>query len=474
MNTNALNDSVAYIKSWLQFRYDREEIPGFVVAIAHKGELLMNEAYGYADVDKNTKLTPGHIFRIASHSKTFTATALMQLHEQGKLRIDDYAATYLPWLSNHSDSRWQKVTLRQLMSHGAGVIRDGLDSDYWQLERPFPDKNELQKEILEANLVIDANTKLKYSNFGYSLLGLVIENVSGEQYTDYVINHIVTPLGLEDTGPEYSTAIDSKIATGYTRRDINKTRLPIAAIDTRAMASATGFYSTAKDLATYFAAHFAGSGKLLDDESKKEMQRIQWHAYTPGQGNHEDYGLGIEIEHLGKRAAISHGGGFPGYITKSIADPKDDLVVVVLTNCIDGPAGTIAKSIYGIIDYYQSNTPAAPAKHDMKNLEGRYINLWGTTDIVVTGDKVVAASPESWRPFANPEELEYVDDTTLKVVDTSSFYSDGELVHFNIVDGKVESVNYSGSTTWPEQAWLSKQSGKTIVAVHHDTTSREQ
>ena len=92
MKKQTLDRSVDYIKSWLTFRYEREEVPGFVVAIAHKGQIIMNEAYGYADLEKKAKLTTNHIFRIASHSKTFTATALMQLQEQGKIRIDDYVA----------------------------------------------------------------------------------------------------------------------------------------------------------------------------------------------------------------------------------------------------------------------------------------------------------------------------------------------------------------------------------------------
>lgn len=463
MNRQALDNSVDFIKSWLRFRYEREEVPGFVVAIAHKGKLLMNEAYGYADLEKGTKLTPQHIFRIASHSKTFTATALMQLQERNKLRIDDYVIEYLPWLKKHNDKRWQKVTVRQLMSHGAGVIRDGLNADYWQLERPFPDEQELQKEILQANLVIDANTKLKYSNFGYSLLGMVIESVSGKTYNDYVTDNIIKILSLKDTGPEYTSRIDGKLVTGYSRRDVDKARLPIAQIDTKSMAAATGFYSTTADLCTYFTAHFIGSGKLLDDESKKEMQRVQWHAKTPGQDNHEDYGLGLEIEHLKKRRTIGHGGGFPGHITKSIADPKDELVVVVLTNCLGGPANAITKSIYNIIDYYQDNTSDKKPKHDMDKLAGRYMNLWAITDIVVTGDRVVATFPDTWQPLAQPEELEYVNEKTLKVTEAGSFDSEEELVHFKLKNGEVESVNYNGSTMWPEAAWLEKQRQRKIV-----------
>lgn len=460
MNKQALNHSVDFIKSWLQFRYEREEVPGFVVAIAHKGKILMNEAYGYADLERKTKLTSQHIFRVASHSKTFTATALMQLQEQGKLRIDDYVIDYLPWLKEHKDQKWQKITIRQLMSHGAGVIRDGLDADYWQLERPFPSQEELKKEILEADVVIDNNTKLKYSNFGYSLLGMVIEAVSGKTYNKYVTEHIVSPLSLKNTGPEYTPQIDDSLVTGYTRLESGRTRLPIAQIDTKSMAAATGFYSTTEDLCIYFTAQFVGSGKLLDDESKKEMQRAQWHAKTPGQDNHEDYGLGFELEYLKNRVTISHGGGFPGHITKSIADPKDELVVTVLTNCLGGPATAISKSIFSIIDYFQNNTPSSKPKHDLSKFEGRYMNLWSMTDIVVTGDKIIAVYPDTWQPLSHPESLEsleYVDENTLKVKDTDSFYSEGELVHFNFKNNKVETVIYNGSTMWPAETWFKRQ-----------------
>ena len=465
MNLKALDHSVGFIKSWLEFRYEHEEVPGFVVAISYKGKLLLNEAYGFADLEKKTKLTNNNIFRIASHSKTFTATALMQLQEQGKLRLDDYVVDHLSWLKQHKDKRWFKVTLRQLMSHGAGVIRDGVNSDYWQLDRPFPDEDELKEELLSSELVIVSNTKLKYSNYGYSLLGMVIKKVSGTDYNEYVTKNIVAPLGLVSTGPEYTDSIKNKLVTGYTRRDVDKTRLPIANVNTRAMASATGFYSTAQEMCIYFAAHAVGTNKLLDDESKKEMQRVHYRAKVPSQDNAEDYGLGLEIEYLNKRKTIGHGGGFPGHITKSLADSKDELVVVALTNCIDGPASAIVKGIYGIVDYFQVNTTDTKPKHDMSKLEGRYMNLWGTTDIIVIGDKVIATYVNTWQPLSFPVELEYVNGTTLKVTDADSFSSEEELVRFTLKDGKVEIINYNGATMWPEKVWLNKQKNRKAVTL---------
>jgi D-alanyl-D-alanine carboxypeptidase len=462
MKKAALDRSLDFARSWLQFRYGEEEITGYTVAVAHRGKVVLSEAYGYADLATKAELTTSHIFRIASHSKTFTATALMQLQQKGALRIDDHIAGYLPWLKTHTDRRWQHVTVRQLLSHGAGIIRDGVDADYWQLERQFPDEAELKDEILSAALVLDPNSKLKYSNFGYSLLGLLVGAVSGQPYNDYVSEHIVGVLGLERTGPEYVSSIQPDLAVGYSRRGADKTRLPIAAVDTRAMAAATGFYATAEDLCAYFSAHLVGSKRLLNDESKKEMQRVQYHANTPGRANQEDYGLGLQLSTFDGRRTFGHGGGFPGYITQSMVDPKEELVVVVLTNC-DGPAADITRGMFSVIDYYQKRTPTTKPKRDLHYLEGRFVNLWDVSDIVVTGDKVVAAGPSSWQPLAHPEELTYVDVNTFRTTDTDSFASEGELVRFHVTDGRVDTVTYTGSTMWPEEAWVDKQRSRTVV-----------
>ncbi len=464
MNKQALDKSLQYIDSWLTFRYKYDDYPGFVVAVAHKGSIIFNKAYGYANLEAKTKLTPDHLFRIASQSKTFTATSLMQLQEAGKLRIDGHVVDYLPWLQEHKDRSWQKVTLRQLMSHGAGVIRDGLDSDYWQLERPFPGSEEFRQEVLEANLVLHNNIKLKYSNFGYGLLGMVIEVVSGQTYHDYVTQHIIQPLNLKNTGSEYTDAIKNKIVTGYTYRNIDSRRLPFDQIDTHALASATGFYSNTEDLCKYFTAQMVGSGKLLDEESKKEMQRIHFHAYMPGLSAHEDYGLGFELETIGKRHTYGHGGGFPGQTTQSSVDEKNELVVIVLTNSLGGPETMITNGIFNIIDYYQQNLPDAKPERDLSLLEGRYRSIWDTIDILVLGDKVVTDYP-AWRPLNNTNELVRIDDTTFRIPETNSFDSEGELVKFNIKNGKVETVNNSGATMWPEDVWEKRQASRKIVEL---------
>lgn len=463
MNSKKVHKSLRFIDSWLDFKWRTSEVPGYIVAISHKGKVIFNNAYGFANLEKKEKLTKDHIFRIASQSKTFTATAIMQLIEQGKISLDDKIVDYLPWLNEHNDKRFQSITIKHLLSHGAGVIRDGLDADYWELKKPFPNEAQFKKEILVSNLILNSNKHMKYSNFGYTLLGLIIEQASGKSYKDFITANIIQPLDLQNTGVDYTKAIENKLATGYSRANEDKKRLPIANVDTNSMSSATGFYSTTEDLCKYFNAQIIGSNQLLKDSSKKEMQTEVWRVK-----NTEDkrkYGLGFIITPIGKRTVFGHSGGFPGQITNSMCDPKNDLVVVVLINCIDGPAREMAKGIISVIDYFDNNY-TLKTQDTFGKFEGRFMNLWAINDVISMGNKIVSVSPETWTPFKNPEKLAYVNDTTLKVVKTEGFYSEGELVHYNF-DQKnhIKSVIYTGTTMLPEKTYLSEQKKLRIVEI---------
>jgi CubicO group peptidase (beta-lactamase class C family) len=462
MNNQALSESLSFLDSWLPFMHSRSTLPGLAVAIAHKGKLVFDRAYGYANLETKQRLTTNHIFRVASNSKTFTATAIMQLYEEGKLNIRDSLVDYLPWLKEHKDKRISRVRIDQLMCHSAGLIRDGMDANYWQLERPFPNTAQLIREVLAANLVFDTNTQMKYSNFGYSLLGMVIEAASQEPYNDYVRKNIVEALKLKNTGPDFIPDIEEEIVTGYTRADVNSRRLPIANIDTRAMAAATGFYSTGRDLCTYYSAHAIGSKALLDDESKKEMQRTHWP--VTNSNINEEYGLGFCIEYTGHRRLFGHGGAFPGHKTNSSCDADEKLVVVALTNSIDADAGCIVHAIYSVFDHFEKNG-RGDTKGNANRFAGRYMNLWGIKEIVATGSRIVAIRQDSWQPFNDADELETVDKKTLKIIKANGYYSEGELVHFHFdKKGAVESLTYGGLDMLPERTYLKKIAKKKDIS----------
>ena len=441
----ALQDGVAYTDQWLEYRREFRDIPGLIVAIRHKGTVLLSRAYGCARLEGGVALTTDHIFRIASHSKTFTATAIMQLVEKGRLRLDDRVAATLPWILSD-------ITIRQLLNHTSGMIRDSRDADFWQIERPFPDREEL-RAMATVGGILEPNTSFKYSNIGFGVLGLVIEAVTGTSYNAYVTEHIVDRLGLRDTGPEVDPSLGDRLVTGYSRTRFGVSRAPFPpVIDTRALSAATGFYSTAEDLSAYATAHCFGDDRLLSDASKREMQ----HAYWTIDDGDEGYGLGFSIKKLGKREMIGHGGGFPGQSTRTLFDPKDGLVVVLFcnTNASDGLAGPLAETVVKILDFAldsaRDETPAVP----LDRLTGRFVNPWGVTDIVKFGNTLKAISPEADNPLQRVTELEAIDADTLRIADAPGYASPGETIRYDRdAGGRITRVRIGGGSSFPVEVY---------------------
>ncbi|MBI2405559.1 beta-lactamase family protein [Candidatus Microgenomates bacterium] len=450
MNSKKLEKAIKFLDPWLAFRYRANDFwPGFTVAISHKGKIIFNRSYGYANVERKEKLTSNHIFRIASQSKTFTATAIMQLVDNKKIKLDDLVVKYLSWLSKHKDKRFQKITVKHLLSHSAGIIRDGLDSNFWLLTRPFPDRAQFKKEVLDANLVLNSGKKMKYSNFGFTLLGFVIEGVSSISYNDYIVKNIIKPLGLKNTGPEYSPQIKSRLVTGYSRKDGKKRKPFPIDIDTKVMSATTGFYSTSEDLCKYFNAQMMGSGKLLSDESKKIMQ--EGVVKIPKDAVKEKYGLGFTISKIGKRGVFGHEGGFPGQITTTICDPKSELVVTVLTTCVDGNALYFIEGVVLVLDYFEKHY-SLKSKKNLDKFGGLFTNIFNVTYVIPMGNHLVAVYPNLFNPFEDVEQLKYVDNNTLRIGSTNGFYAEGELVHYSFdKNGNIKSVKYAGATMLPER-----------------------
>lgn len=181
-----LRTAVEYIPSWMQFQMRASEQRGCIIAVAHRDDLLLEEAFGCADLSTGEKLTPRHRFRVASHSKSFTSAAIMKLREQRKLHLDDSVGEYVQEL--HPGVA--EVTIGQILSHSAGIIRDGADSGQFSDHRPYFDKSELMADF-QRPLAIEPNTRFKYSNHGYGLLGVVIEAITKEPYGAWIKREIV-------------------------------------------------------------------------------------------------------------------------------------------------------------------------------------------------------------------------------------------------------------------------------------------
>lgn len=436
----SIAEALDYFDSLLAFRQVYARIPGIQAAVFIGERIVLSTAHGRADVEADVPLDTSHLFRIASHSKTFTATAILQLAEAGRLRLDDAAATHVAALAGSAAGA---STVRELLAHASGLYRDSLDGDFWQLDGPFPDAGRLLEILLDpAAPVLPANERFKYSNIAYSLLGLIIEAVTGTSYADAVTTGIIGPLGLGDVGPEYDPRRAEEYAVGYTSLAYAQKRSPIEHVDTRAMAAATGFYSTAADLVTYFSAHFLGDERLVSDAGKRQMQHPGWKV---GSGELQ-YGLGLAVTTVGEREMIGHGGGYPGHITNSVVDARAGLAVSVLTNCIDGPAEVLAHACVKLIDLAGSQARGEAA--GLRRFTGRYAGLWGVVDVALLGGRLYQIHPAAVDPTADAAELELVDDHTLRVTSGSGYESYGEHFRFTFdPDGNVLSMRGGSATT---------------------------
>jgi CubicO group peptidase (beta-lactamase class C family) len=448
-----VRDTARYGDTWVALRVRTQRIPGVQVAVAVAGDLLLSSAHGFARLpgttgadDPGEPLTTKHLFRIASHSKTFTATAVMQLVEAGRLRLDDTVEEHVAALAG---SPIADRTVAELLAHGGGVVRDSHEADFWQLQREFPDGDALVAACLDAADVLERNEKFKYSNIGYGVLGLVVESVSGEPYADYVLENVVRRLDLRDTGPELDASRSDEYTVGYSGLAAYDRRLPIDPVDTRALASATGFWSTAEDLCRYAAGHVLGDERLLSDASKRRMQRGEWEV-EGAEG--ERYGLGFGIHKIGERRMIGHGGGFPGHITRTLIDPVDGLTVVALTNAIDGPARELAQGIVTLVDAAlgAAKEPSSDEiEADLAPYTGRFAALWGVTDVVDLGGRLRLLDPNQPDPTGGMEKLEVVDADTLRVDEASGFSSPDEMVRYIRREGVVERVVFGGLSAVP-------------------------
>jgi len=462
LTRDSVTDAARYFDSWLGFRQRALRLPGVQAAVWFEDDLVLSVAHGSADVEAGVALTTEHLFRIASHSKTFTATAILQLAERERLRLDDRVGSWLPWLS--PESGLATITLRELLAHGGGVVRDGHDGDFWQLAQPFPDELQLRDMCGDGAAIRPANERFKYSNVGYALLGLVVEAASGAPYNAYVSTEIVQRLALQHTSPELDAARVDEYATGYTSLAYADRRVPVEHVDTRAMSPATGFTSTAEDVCRYASAHFLGDTRLLGDASKRLMQREEWKV----EGDDRHYGLGLAVSRIDDRRMVGHGGAYPGHATRTLFDPEARFAVSVFTNAIDGAAQELATAAVRLAELAAAaQTPPTRAEADLQHFTGRFANLWGVMDVVDLGGRLLALDPTQADPAEDITELAVEDRATLRIVKSNGYGSFGERLRYTFAsDGAVTSVRGNGAmTSYPLDAYAAAVADRERVSA---------
>ncbi len=407
-----------------------------VVGVVSDQKLVWAKGFGLANIAGKGPMTPQTKFRMASHSKLFTATAIMQLREQGKLHLDDPVVKHLSWFtvtSPRSDD--PPITIEELLTHSSGLPREA--ADHWTTFA-FPTREELKALMPKRQAAFPAETRWKYSNLAYTLAGLVVEQVSGESWAAYVTRHIYQPLGMVNSSVDQDVP---GLATGYGRRMPDGSRSVMPFIDARGMAPATGITSTVEDMARFVSAQFrkgpAGGDRILSTASLREMHRVRMLENNWTRGN----GIGFSVTRDRDKLYVGHGGSYPGYITQTMIDLNSKVGVIVLTNAQDGDAGAIATQLMNTVGQAVAKAAATAAekvKWDpaWSRFAGLYRGRGGDLHVVELNEKLVIINPEAVN-LDNPIELEPIGNGTFRYAAPVGGGPVGEVVRFVEENGQV-------------------------------------
>ena len=313
------------------------------VLVSENGKVILKKGYGLANMEWNISNQPDTKFRLGSITKQFTSMLILQLVEQGKLKLDVPISTYLP---DYPKANGNAITIHHLLTHTSGI------PNYTSFPGFFKDKSrepfspaEFVKFFADSALQFKPGEKFAYSNSGYFLLGVIIEKVTTKSYEQVLQENILTPLKMVNTGYDHHATLLKNRATGYQRNGRSYENSPY--LDMSIPYAAGSLYSTVEDLYLWDQALY--TNKLLS----KEKMDLLFTKHIPSGKRYYGYGWSIYEMSIGytkdKIQTIGHGGGINGFNTLITRIPSDKSLIVLLNNTGGGPLQEMTTAISGIM-----------------------------------------------------------------------------------------------------------------------------
>ncbi|MGH7626552.1 MAG: serine hydrolase [Gemmatimonadaceae bacterium] len=303
-----------------------KHLPAVSIALVDDQRIVWSKGFGYANPADSTPATATTIYRVGSVSKLFTDIAVMQLVEKGALSLDAPLSRYLPDFTPHNPFG-TPITLRELMSHRAGLVREPPVGHYF--DASSPSLAATVQSLDSTTLVYEPHTHTKYSNAGVAVVGRVLEVTQHAPFATYLSRAVLRPMGLTHSAFARESTFTKDVATGYMWTYDGRT-FPAPTFDL-GMAPAGSMYTSVTDLAHFLSVLFAGGrgphGRVLKQKTLDAMWTPQF-AYP---GDSAGYGLGFALSRLDGHRVIGHGGAIYGFATQLAALPDDKLGVVVVT-----------------------------------------------------------------------------------------------------------------------------------------------
>ena len=347
-------DVYKMVEIWLESEIDYYNIPGFSVAVVNNDKIDWSKSIG--ENQNNGKISIRSLFSICSISKLFTSIGIMQLVNEKKINLDDPLKKHLPFfdlVQMYPDS--SPITIRNILTHSSGLPRES-NQPYWSnIDLSFPTKNDVIKELSEQKTLYPADKYFQYSNLGLTLLGYLIEEISGVPYNQYISDKILNPLGMSSTKTFMDrTQYGKELTVGYGAETRKRKREIVPYFNALGIDPAAGFISNAIDLSKFAIWQLnllSGKDKsgILPKDLLSQMHQIQ---FTDSLSNVKR-GLGFGIYSQNNENLVGHGGSCPGYKTQLTLDPKGRKAFIALINARGVTPSKYTRGIKNLMDQFK-------------------------------------------------------------------------------------------------------------------------
>ncbi|WP_431245154.1 serine hydrolase domain-containing protein [Flavobacterium sp. P21] len=394
--------------------------PGCEILVAKKGKIVYKNAFGNANLELNVPMKPEMVFKLGSITKQFTAVAILQLVEQGKISLQDSLQKFIP----DYPSKSKTITIENLLTHTSG-IKDYMQIDY---KEPYLERRDFEpKEIIDrfknVPLEFEPGTKYKYSNSGYFLLGYIIEKISGKSYETYMQENILKPLDLKQIYFDTSNNLIPNRVNGYRKegkefKNADYWSMTIAYAAGELISNVDDLFNWNKGLYSY---------KIL----KKETLEKAFVPFKLKDGSTIGYGYGWILKNIKGIKSIEHGGAITGFLSNEIYFPEEDVFVVALFNCECAPKEELSVDIASL-------ALGKTFQNEVKVDDALLNNYIGTYTLSIDTKRTIVITKENGHLFAKISGQ-----GTVPLI----FQSDTKFQFKNILGAECEFIKENGKVT---------------------------
>lgn len=343
-------ESLRLLDEWFRAEQAYERIPGFSVAIATDQGVLWANGYGHSDVERAIPAERSTLYSGCSIAKLFTAMAVLQLRDEGRLELHDPVETHLPWFRLDSPPDDAPITIEHLLTHSSGIVRD-LPASYWTgPDYPFPTREAVVGSAGREWVRSGPGSHYEYSNVGMAVAGEIVATISGMAYEDYVREHIFEPLGMTRTSSSPGDpGRQPALAQGYTLLRREGTRQRVPPYQVQGLAAVAGLVSTVEDLARFASWQLRslnGSDEgVLRPGTLRSMHQVQ---FMPAD-SWTTAGYGYQLWRENDRTFVGHAGTCPGFQSQLLLRPQDNVAAIVMINAQGVSPNRYAQRSYDIM-----------------------------------------------------------------------------------------------------------------------------